>query len=223
MRNWLARQVVQTAVTHATGFPLHIDSVQFDPFRSQVHARGIRLQNPPDFPEPLFVDMPQLYVDYTLPSLLSGGNHVRELHIHIDHLNLVKTTNGQSNVQQLRGVSSSESPARTRYRLDTLRIQVGKVTIKDYSRARPTERTITLNLDRTYRNITDQTSVTRLVLMSMLGPIPLPEFGVNTADLKRGLESVTDAAGQALGTAADALGEAGRGVVDTLKKVVPGK
>lgn len=222
-RNWLARHAVQTAVKQVTGFPLTIASVNLDLFRSHLDVRGVRLENPSDFPDRLFVEMPHLYVDYTLGSLLTGRNHVREMQIHIDHLVLVKNAKGESNVQRLRGITSSDSPSRATYRLDQLRVRVGKVTIKDYTRARPTERTLTLNLDRTYRNITDQTSITRLVLMTMLGPIPLPEFGIRPAELSRGLESVTDAAGKALGTAAETLEGAGRGVVDTLKKLAPGK
>ncbi|MDW8343985.1 MAG: AsmA family protein [Verrucomicrobiae bacterium] len=221
-RNWLARHIVQTAVKQVTGLPLQVASVHVDLMRSQLDVRGIRLQNPPDFPETRFVDMPRLSVNYSLPSLLTGRKHVRKIHIEIDQLVLVKNQRGESNVQKLRGVRSGEATSQASYRLDELRVRIGKVIIKDYSRARPTERTIVLNLDRTYRNITEQTSITRLVLVTMLGPVPLPEFGISTAHLLRGLESVTDAAGKTVSFATETFEQAGRSVVDTLKKLAPG-
>ena len=63
-----------------------------------------------------------------------------------------------------------------------MRIHVGTVTIKDYSRPKPTERDIKLNLDRTYNNITDSTDISRLVLLTVMGQVHLPDIGINAND-----------------------------------------
>ena len=89
-RNSIARRAVEVGVKKATGVPIEIASVDVGVFTSKVDVRGIVLKNPADFPEPNFAELPQLYVDYRLPSIIVRRNHVNELFIHIDHLYLVK-------------------------------------------------------------------------------------------------------------------------------------
>ena len=89
-----------------------------------------------------------------------------------------------------------------------------KMTIKDFSRPKPTERNVTLNIDATYKNISDSTDITRLVLLTVMSQVHLPDIGINTEDLKKNLGDVTNQAGQALQGAAGAVG----GLLDGLKK-----
>ena len=100
--------------------------------------------------------------------------------------------------------------------MDSLRIRVGTVTIKDFSRPKPTERNVTLNIDATYKNISDSTDITRLVLLTVMSQVHLPDIGINTEDLKKNLGDVTNQAGQALQGAASAVG----GLLDGIKKSV---
>ena len=210
-------RAVEVGVKKATGVPIEIASVDVGVFTSKVDVRGIVLKNPADFPEPNFAELPQLYVDYRLPSIIVRRNHVNELFIHIDHLYLVKNNKGASNVTKIQeSVAGGDKQTSAKYQLDRLRIHLGKVTIKDYSRAKPTERTLTLNLDRTYENISDSTDITRLVLMSLAGTVPLPDFGINTTDLKRNLSNATS-------TAVETIEKTGKGLFDSIKKSLPQK
>src|SRR5260221_14245276 len=215
-RNFIARKSVEIGAKRVTGFPLEIGSVDVGLFSGKVDVRDLKLMNPPEFQERMFVDMPQLYVDYRLGSMLSGAPHINDMLINIKQLVIVKTDKGDSNVMKLKGVVSSGggSKSSTKYQVDQLRIQVGTVTIKDYSHAKPTERTLTLNLHRTYKNISDSTDITRLVLLTIAGNVPLPDLGIKTDDLKKDLGNVTDQAGQALKGATDAVG----GMFDGIKK-----
>ena len=218
-RNVIARVSVEYGAKKVTGFPLKIGSVDVGLFSGKVDVRDLTLMNPPEFQEKMFVDMPQLYVDYRLGSMLSGAPHINDMLINIKQLVIVKTDKGDSNAMKLKGVVSSGggSKSSTKYQVDQLRIQVGTVTIKDYSRAKPMERTLTLNLQRTYKNISDSTDITRLVLLSIAGSVPLPEIGIKPEDLKKGLGNVTDAAGGALKGVTDQT----KGLLDNLKKSIP--
>src|SRR5882724_944013 len=218
-RNVIARVSVEIGAKKVTGFPLKIGSVDVGLFSGKLDVRDLTLMNPPEFQEKMFVDMPQLYVDYRLGSMLSGAPHINDMLINIKQLVIVKTDKGDSNAMKLKGVVSSGggSKSSTKYQVDQLRIQVGTVTIKDYSRAKPTERTLTLNLQRTYKNISDSTDITRLVLLSIAGSVPLPDIGIKPEDLKKGLGSVTDAAGGAL----KGVTEETKGLFDNLKKSLP--
>jgi len=213
--NFIARVSVEIGAKKITGFPLKIGSVDVRLFSSKLDVRDLTLMNPPEYQEKMFVDMPELYIDYRLRSMLSGAPHINDMLINIKQLVIVKTAKGDSNAMKLKGVvSGGDSKSSAKYQVDQLRIQVGTVTIKDYSHAKPIERTLTLNLHRTYNNISDSTDITRLVLLSIAGSVPLPDIGIKTDDLKKGLGNVTNQAGQTLKGATDSVG----GLFDNLKK-----
>jgi len=222
-RNFIARISVEIGATRATGFPLEIGSVNVGLFNGQLDVRALKLMNPPDFQEKIFVDMPQLYVDYRLGSMLSGAPHINDMLINIKQLVVVKNGKGESNAMKLKGVVSSGGSSSTKYRVDQLRIHIGTVTIKDYSRGKPTERNITLNMDVTYKDITDSTDITRLVLMTVMSQVHLPDIGIKMDDLKKGLGNVTDTAGKTVKGVTETLEKTGKGLLDTLKQAAPQK
>ena len=213
-RNVIARRSVEYGVKRITGFPLTLGSVNLELFSSKVDVHDLVLMNPPEFPDKLFVDMPELYVDYRLHSMFSGAPHINDMLINIKQLVIVKNKT-DSNVQKLKGVLTQPgSTNSSKYAVDKLQIHVGTVTIKDYSRPKPSERDIKLNLDRTYSNITDSTDISRLVLLTVLGNVRIPDIGINANDLKKNLGDVTTQAGQTLQGASDAVG----GFLDNLQK-----
>jgi hypothetical protein len=216
-RNFIARKSVEIGATKATGFPLTIGSVDVGLFSSKLDVRDLKLMNPPDFPEKMFVDMPQLYVDYRLGSMFSGAPHVNDMLINIKQLVIVKNDKGDSNAMKLKGVVSPPgSTSSTKYSVDKLRIHVGTVTTVDRSGKR---KDIPLNVDATYNNITDSTDISRLVLLTVMSQVHLPDIGIKTDDLKKGLGNVTDAAGKTL----QGVSETGKGLFESLKKAVPGQ
>jgi hypothetical protein len=205
--NLIARFSVEYGAKKITGFPLSVGSVSLHLFSSKVDVRDIVLKNPSEFQEPMFVDMPELYVDYRLGSMISGAPHINDMLINIKQLVVVKNNKGESNAQKLKGiVSPSGSSKSSKYAVDKLRIHIGTVTIKDYSRAKPYEHTTALNIDVTYPNITDSTDISRLVLLTVMSQVHLPDIGINTDELKKNLSDVTNQAGTALSGVKDAIG-----------------
>jgi hypothetical protein len=203
--NFIARVSVEYGAKKLTGFPLEIGSVNVGLFSSKVDVLNLKLMNPPEYQEKMFVDMPELYVNYRLGSMLSGAPHINDMLINIKQLVVVKTDKGDSNAMKLKGVVSSGGGS-SKYTVDKLRVHVGTVTIKDYSRPKMTERDISLNIDATYSNITDSTDITRLVLLTVMSQVHLPDIGIKPEDLKKNLTNVTTQAGQALKGAGDAVG-----------------
>jgi uncharacterized protein involved in outer membrane biogenesis len=227
-RNVIARKAVEMGATRITGFPLEIGSVDLGLFSSEVDVHDLKLMNPPDFKERMFVDLPEFRMDYRLGSMLAGAPHITDMLVNLKDVVIVKNTKGESNVQRLKGVTSSSSgsksepakPARS-YRVDQLRIHIGTVTYKDYSRGKPSERTIPLNVDATYNNITDSTDITRLVLFTVMSQVRLPDIGVSVNDLKKNLGDVTGTAEKTLQGATGELEKAGKGFGESLKQIIP--
>ena len=146
--------------------------------------------------------------------------------INLKQVVIVKNAKGETNIQRLKGVASSgsggkstapsgSSPAakesKTRYRVDLLRVHIGTVTVKDYSRGKPSERDYKLNADATYKDITDSTDITRLVLMTMLSQAHLPDIGIKPDELKKNL-------GEGVKGLEGALNQAGKSFGDTLNQ-----
>jgi hypothetical protein len=211
--NFIARVSVEIGAKKITGFPLKIGSVDVRLFSSKLDVRDLTLMNPPEYQEKMFVDMPELYIDYRFRSMLSGVPHINDMLINIKQLVIVKTDKGDSNAMKLKGVVLSGKSS-SKYTIDKLRIHIGTVTLKDYSHPKPTEHNTPLDIDVTYPNITDSTDITRLVLLTVMSQVKLPDIGIKPDDLKKGLSNVTNQAGMVLKNTGDALG----GMFDGIKK-----
>ncbi|HUI05482.1 MAG TPA: hypothetical protein VL486_00595 [Verrucomicrobiae bacterium] len=231
-RNVIARLSVEVGTKKLTGFPLEIGSVNVGLLNGKLDVRNLKLMNPPDFEEKMFVDLPEFRMDYRLGSMLAGAPHINDMLVNLKQIVVVKNAKGESNVQRLKGVTSSssgtgsdsaktETGKKTSYRVDQLRIHIGTVTIEDYSKGKLSERTIPLNVDATYKDITDSTDITRLVLMTMMSQVRLPDIGVNVNDLKKNLSGVTDSTGKALEGASQELEKSTKGFFNSLEKALP--
>jgi hypothetical protein len=203
-RNLIARKAVEFAVERQTGFPLEIGAMDLDLVSGRLEVKGLRLLNPPEFPERTFVDLPLLRVDYDTVSLLRRKPHLRSIAVNVRQVFIVTNERGDKNSARLE--SAAGAPAKQRrsvpYRVDVLRVHVGAVVILDHSHGRHRERKLTLSVDRTYRGVSESTDISGLVLGSVfseLGPV-----------VGRGL-------GDVLGGAGDDVGEAGKGVLDVFK------
>jgi len=233
-RNVIARVSVEYGAKKMTGFPLEIGSVNVGLLNGKLDVRNLKLMNPPDFEEKMFVDLPEFRMDYRLGSMLAGAPHINDMLVNLKQIVVVKNAKGESNVQRLKGVASpssgtgsktakTESTKKTSYRVDQLRVHIGTVTIKDYSKGKLSERNIPLNVDATYKDITDSTDITRLVLMTMMSQVHLPDIGINMNELKQNLSGVTDSAGKALQGASQELEKSTKGFFNSLEKSLPGQ
>ncbi|MBI5819039.1 MAG: hypothetical protein HZA88_08620 [Verrucomicrobia bacterium] len=232
-RNIIARYAVQAGAEKMTGFPLKIGSLDLAFAQSRIAVRDLSLLNPSEFKEPVFVEMPELTVDYDAGSMFGGTPHLTSLVVDLKRIVIVRTKNGESNAMKLKGALGGGGGGKSHYKVDTLRLKIGTVELKDYKMGNPMEKTIALNLDETYRNFSDATDINRLVLLTVLKKAGLPSIGIDMGQLAGSLGNVTNAAGETLKGLTDTLGKTGagaaetlqktgKGLFDTFKKIVPG-
>lgn len=230
-RNYIARQSVEAGVTKMTGFPLNIGSLDLDLFQNRIAIRDLSLLNPSEFKEPVFVEMPELTVDYDASSMLSGTPHLPSLVVDLKRIVIVRTKTGDSNAMKLKGVLGGGG--KSHYKIDSLRLKIGSVELKDYKLGNPMEKSIALNLDETYKNFTDATDINRLVLLTVMKKAGLPSIGIDLGQLSGSLGNITNAAGETMknltetlgktgADAANTLQKTGQGLFDSFKKMVPG-
>ncbi len=227
-RNFIARKAVEIGVRQVTGFPLEIGSVDLGVFGGTLEVQNLKLMNPPEFTEKMFVDLPQFKVDYHTLSMLSGSPHIKEVAVNVAEVVVVTNGKGQTNAQVLQAkvtpVSSGSGESKTgespktkppggaHYRVDLVRVHIGTVRILDYSKgSEPGEKRLTLNKDVVFNNVTEATSITALVMRTVFGQV-----GEVAGDLVKGLGGVTKGA-------TETLQKSSQGLFDSIKKVVPQK
>jgi hypothetical protein len=231
-RNYIARQSVEAGVTKMTGFPLNIGSLDLDLFQNRIAVRDLSLLNPSEFKEPVFVEMPELTVDYDAGSMLSGIPHLTSLVLDLKRVVIVRTKTGDSNAMKLKGALGGGG-GKVQYKIDALRLKIGTVELKDYKLGNPMEKTIPINLDETFKNFTDATDINRLVLLTVLKKAGLPSIGIDLGQLSGSLGNITNTAGETIKNLTETLGKTGadaantlqrtgQGLFDSFKKMVPG-
>lgn len=217
-RNFIVRTALQIGTRQATGFPLNIGAVDIGLLNGKLEVRDLKLTNPQDFDEKRFVDLPRLYVNYEIGSMLRRQPHVREMDVNLNELVIVKNAAGEYNAMKLKNMAAGDTAAKnekkTPYRVDVLHVKVGTVLVRDYSKGSPTERVYKLNLDVTYKDLTETTDISKLVLATVLKNVGIPDLAGFGDQLNKQL-------GGALGNVkgvTDNLQKTGKGLLDVFKK-----
>jgi len=222
-RNFIARKAVEVGVTKVTGFPLEIGSVNVDLFGGKLEVKNLKLTNPPEFHGGVFVDMPNLKVNYRTLSMLSSTPHINEIVVNVEQLLLVKDEKGESNANALQAKVSppakatpegTEKPTeekKAKYQVDVVRAHVGTIIKRKYVNGLPSDVKITLDRDIEIKNVTESSSITALVMKAILGPV-----GEVAGDLVKGVGGAVKGAG-------DAVQKAGKGLFDMFNKSAPKK
>ena len=221
-RNFIARKAVEIGVKQVTGFPLQIGAVQVGLLSGQLDVHDLKLMNPSEFEDSRFVNLPLFHVQYEWGSLLKLAPHIKDINIILDEVVIVKNSEGKSNANaiqdKLTPASNSAPAAETKpagegkkisYQVDRMRVHIGTFVIKDFSKGQPTERSMKLNRDVTFENISESSSISALVMKVVFG-----QLGDVAGGLIKGGSAVVGEAGQV-------LQKSGKGLFDNLKKAIP--
>lgn len=234
-RNVVARRAVEIAAKEMTGFPLEIGSVDIGLFSGTLEVRDLKLMNPPEFHGGTFVILPLVKVDYVTMSFLSRSPHIKELIVNVAEVDLVKNEKGETNATVLQnraaavsGSGGTSKPADTSvgtpsggtpsggapkeekkmpYRVDLVKVHVGTVIKRTFSAdGKSSENKINLNVDATYKDITESTSISKLVMNTVFGQV-----GAVAGEMIKGV-------GEAVKGAGDTLQKTTKGLFDAFKK-----
>lgn len=221
-RNFIARKAVEVGTEKVTGFPMEIGAVNVGILSGTLEVRDLKLMNPPEFHGGTFVDLPHFKLDYRTMSMLTGKPHINEVVVNVEQVVLVKNEKGETNANALQAKvtpASKESAAgepateagKAKYQVDVVRVHVGTVIKKVYGKGQPAETKITLNQDIEIKDMNESDSITALVMQAALGPV-----AEVAGDVVKSVGDVTKGA-------TDTIQKTGKGLFDTMKKVVPGQ
>ena len=204
-RNTVVKIGVQQGVRIITGLNLSIDHLDIGLFKPTIAIRNLMLFNPPEFGDKLMVNLPEIYVDYDLKSILKSKYHFPEMRIHLQEFLVVKNEKGKLNLDSLKAIGSQsvpESPLQKEQKLpdikiDQLELIIGKVVYKDYSNGEvPMIREFPINLREKYENIDNPQTLVKLIVVKALAKTTiasLANFNLNAlqSNLTGTLQSAT--------------------------------
>lgn len=140
--NTMAKQFVESRLRLKTGLDPRIGQVDVGLLSPSVTFENVKLYNKADFGGSLFVDMPELHLEYYPAALLAGKLHFKLVRLNLAEVSLVQDKKGQVNVQDLkkqREAASGQKPAAPRFKflgIDTLNLTLGKVHLANLATGR---------------------------------------------------------------------------------------
>jgi uncharacterized protein involved in outer membrane biogenesis len=184
-KNTVARIGVEKGIETVTGLRMSIRSFNIGILKTLVGIEDMKLYNPKGYEDPVMLDMEEVYVDYNLVSILKGTVHLSEMRIALNEFFVIKNEKGELNLNALKVVKEdktsgkpAESPAQKGeapdIRIDKLRLKIGKVVYKDYSKGgAPVVREFNINLDEEFTDITDPEKLVGLIVVKALMGTPI--------------------------------------------------
>jgi len=226
-KNFIAKIAVEKGVEFATGVKLRVSGLQVGVFKSRVNINNLKLYNPKGFEDKIMIDIPNVYVDYNLPSIIKGKVHLNYIKLNLREFVVVKNKDGKVNLDSLKPVKEQkeekekpkEKAAKApEVKIDNLELKIGKVIFKDYTKGdKPSVKEFNINIDEKYNNISNLNAVVSIVVVKVLTSTALA--GITSVDIKGLNASVSGALSKTTKVATDAASKATKTVTDTADKL----
>lgn len=217
-KNAIAKAALLKWVNTATGLEMTVKSVNIGIIRTLIDIKGLRLSNPYGVPDRLMADMPEIYVDYNLRAFTKGKVHLEEVRLNLKELIVVRDRENRVNLDSLamvqtikEGINSRQERANARqrskkpsFRIDLLKLKVGKVLYKDYSQGpQPIIQEYNIDIEEEYENITNPYVFLSLIIARSLAKTPfevLADFDIDSLkkEAPKMLNNAKDAAQKAV-------------------------
>ena len=101
-RNPILRAVAEQQVRRETGMETILGRVRVDLRSPIVRLENVRLISPPEFGGGLFLDLPEVWLEYDSVALLFRRIRLRRVGFRLDEIRLVRTAEGRTNLEMFR-------------------------------------------------------------------------------------------------------------------------
>jgi hypothetical protein len=217
VKNAVIKVSVEKGVEFATGLKLNMRSLNIGIIKTLVGIKSLTILNPKGYPDRTMLDMPEIYVDYNLPSVFKGKIHLEEMRIDLKEFMVVKNEAGELNLDSLKVVKAqkegkAEEKKKTRgqapgIRIDSLDLKIGKVVYKDYSKGgEPVVKEINVNINERYKDIDNAYELVSLILVRSL--VSARITNLVKIDMRKLQASISDTLSTATKVASEAAAQA---------------
>jgi hypothetical protein len=100
-REWIVKELVERQIRKDTGMNLEIGDFSFSVLDSKVTLNNSKLYNPADFGGTLFLDMPEVHIEYDRAALRRHELHITFMRVNLRELDVVKNAAGATNLMSI--------------------------------------------------------------------------------------------------------------------------
>lgn len=129
-RNLIFKRTLLDFASKVTELELSIEDLDLDLLRSKLFLQEITLHNPPGFEQETLAKVDEITLHYNLAKLLFGELYFHEIKANISEINIVRTSQGISNVSSIKRKFDEKKKA-----------QIPKVTSQSKEDSKPKKKT----------------------------------------------------------------------------------
>lgn len=139
LKDALVKGLAENRLRAETGMEVRIGRFEIALFSPTVTIQEFKVFNPAEFGGGVFVDMPELHIEYSRGALWRRELHLRLLRLNLTELNVIESKDGQTNLGVLEARQkqrvSGDHPGLEFTGIDTLNLTVG--TLRHRSMNKP--------------------------------------------------------------------------------------
>lgn len=202
-REWFAKQMVEQQIRTATGMEPEIGDLAFNVMDPNVTLTNFRLYNPAEYGGTLFLDVPELHIEYDRAALRRREFHFTLVRVNLREVDVVKNEAGVTNIMSfVNSLAPRKSGGGRTFAplngfsftgIDVLNLSVGTakfVNLKDQHQ----NRMAVLNIqNQIYTNVVSSANLRGLSGLLWLRGGNVVGLPVNPPTHDAGLQSVTNA------------------------------
>ena len=190
-KDYIGKSLVEKGIKSFTSLDVKIDDFDVGITGTTIGMSGCTIYNPNNFFDRVMIDVPDIYVDYDLKSILADKIHIREARIYLKDFIIVRNSYGEVNVEYLRTAirnsheekvvrrtSSADEPGNRRevktvsskikskkdVKIDNLELKIGRVVYKDYTAGEvPRVLEFRLNLRERFKDIDSGEELVKII------------------------------------------------------------
>lgn len=131
LKDGISKGLAESRLRAETGMEVRIGKFEIALFSPTVTIQDFKVYNPAEFGGGVFIDMPELHVEYSRGALWSRELHLRLLRLNLTEVNIVEAKDGRSNIGVLQALQKER--ARSTHTglkftgIDTLNMTIGRV------------------------------------------------------------------------------------------------
>ncbi|HZM03889.1 MAG TPA: hypothetical protein VFC44_12830 [Candidatus Saccharimonadales bacterium] len=173
----VVKEVMISRIHQGTGMETEIGDVEVGLLSPTITIKNFRLYNTPEFGGSIFLDMPELHLEYDPYRFRARELHLKLVRLNLAELSLIQDKKGRVNLQQLEKKSAVEGgPVRksssqklTFTGIDTLNLSLGKFRMSNLATHHEQEITFGVK-NQIFRDVKSEADLTGLsLLMAMKG------------------------------------------------------
>ncbi len=196
--NTIVKEVVVSRLRASTGMDVRIEKIDVGLLSPTITIENFKLYNTADFGGSLFLDMPELHLEYDPVAIRSGTLHFKLVRLNLAEIALVQDKKGRLNVQTLDTKSHATSGGGKKTSADdikfsgieTLNLTLGKFRLSNLASGHEEEITFGIK-NQILHNVKSQNDLVGLPLLMASRAMMTPTSTNSPLDLSSLLRTLT--------------------------------